>query len=282
MAAPLCPLRSRPRWLAIVFLALPSLNSGLLRPGGCRTLGAILLYGVIDACRAAVLAPWDREEAKWNAFGSGEAVREGEGMWRATAAPPLTPGRRPLIFREPLLRRLPSVTRAGDKFEPRDIPCRAGQPAVDRVAPDRAALQPLWANIQADLPATARGPISLVAQQAELWTRCSPGPAPLRRDFATTTGPPIAHRWPRSRLAHDSPPDAFGWPGVALVTIGGSLIAALAVLEGALTPDQAWQAVSVDERWQLEKWGADAEAEAAMDSRRRDFLAAAQFLELLG
>ena len=67
-----------------------------------------------------------------------------------------------------------------------------------------------------------------------------------------------------------------------LVTIGGSLIAALAVLEKAMTPEQAWDAVSVDERWQLEQWGIDAEAEAALDNRRRDFLAAARFLELLG
>ena len=60
-----------------------------------------------------------------------------------------------------------------------------------------------------------------------------------------------------------------------LVTIGGSLVAALAVLERPSRPSEAWEAVSVDERWQLEQWGADAEAEAALDNRRRDFLAAA-------
>ena len=67
-----------------------------------------------------------------------------------------------------------------------------------------------------------------------------------------------------------------------LVTIGGSLVAALAGLECALTPEQAWDAVSIDERWQIEKWGADAEAEAALANRRRDFLAAARFLGLIG
>ena len=66
-----------------------------------------------------------------------------------------------------------------------------------------------------------------------------------------------------------------------LVTIGGSLVTALAVLEKAITPEQAWDAVSIDERWQLEQWGQDSEAKAAMDNRRRDFLAAARFLELL-
>jgi chaperone required for assembly of F1-ATPase len=76
--------------------------------------------------------------------------------------------------------------------------------------------------------------------------------------------------------------DAFRLAGLSpLVTIGGSLVIALAVLEGAVEPGQAWDAVSIDECWQLEQWGADAEAEAALESRRKDFLAAARFLELL-
>ena len=65
------------------------------------------------------------------------------------------------------------------------------------------------------------------------------------------------------------------------MTIGGSLVAALAVVEKAITADGAWQAVSVDERWQLEQWGSDAEAEAGLENRRRDFMAAASFLVLL-
>jgi chaperone required for assembly of F1-ATPase len=76
--------------------------------------------------------------------------------------------------------------------------------------------------------------------------------------------------------------DPFHLAGLSpLITIGGSLVAALALLEKAITPEQAWHAVSVDERWQLEQWGADAEAEAALENRRRDFLAATRFLELL-
>jgi len=67
-----------------------------------------------------------------------------------------------------------------------------------------------------------------------------------------------------------------------LVTIGGSLVAALAVLEKALPDEEAWDAVSVDDCWQLDQWGEDAEAKTALDNRRRDFMAAAKFLELLG
>jgi chaperone required for assembly of F1-ATPase len=76
--------------------------------------------------------------------------------------------------------------------------------------------------------------------------------------------------------------DAFHLAGLSpLVTIGGSLVAALGVLEKAVAPEEAWDADSLDERWQLEQWGADAEAEAALESRKQDFLAAARFLELL-
>ena len=66
-----------------------------------------------------------------------------------------------------------------------------------------------------------------------------------------------------------------------LVTIGGSLVAALAVVDGALPPEAAWEAVSLDDRWQVEQWGVDAEGQAMFDARRRDFLAAARFLSLL-
>ena len=85
------------------------------------------------------------------------------------------------------------------------------------------------------------------------------------------------------RLAHAvAALDPFRLSGLSpLVTIGGSLVAALGVLEGGLMAEEAWDAVSIDERWQLEQWGSDSEAEAALDNRRRDFLAAARFLELL-
>jgi chaperone required for assembly of F1-ATPase len=53
------------------------------------------------------------------------------------------------------------------------------------------------------------------------------------------------------------------------------------VLEKAITAEQAWDAVSVDERWQLEQWGSDQEAEVALENRRGAFLAAARFLHLL-
>src|SRR5262249_15845854 len=132
----------------------------------------------------------------------------------------------------------------------------------------------------------AEGPQALVERQEQSW---DPLLAWARHrfdvDFSTTSG--LMHvAQPLStveRLSHAvAALDSFRLAGLSpLVTVGGSLIAALAVLEKALTPDQAWDAVSIDERWQIEQWGSDAEAEAALENRRRDFFAAARFLELL-
>jgi chaperone required for assembly of F1-ATPase len=85
------------------------------------------------------------------------------------------------------------------------------------------------------------------------------------------------------RLAHAvASLDLFRLAGLSpLVTIGGSLVAGLAVIEKAIAPEDAWQAVSIDDRWQLEQWGSDSEAEVALDNRECDFLVAARCLELL-
>jgi chaperone required for assembly of F1-ATPase len=66
-----------------------------------------------------------------------------------------------------------------------------------------------------------------------------------------------------------------------LVTVSGSLIIALALTEGELDVEQAWAAATVDDQWQAEKWGEDAEAVHALANRRRDFEAGARLLELI-
>jgi chaperone required for assembly of F1-ATPase len=160
--------------------------------------------------------------------------------------------------------------------------------AIDRVAPARRAFADGLARYaEADLACyRAEGPLKLVERQERsfdellAWAR--------RRydvDFETTYG--LVHvEQPAAtveRLSHAvAALDSFQLAGLSpLVTIGGSLAAALAVLEEAITPQRAWDAVTIDEQWQLEQWGADAEAKAALENRRNDFLAAARFLELL-
>lgn len=160
--------------------------------------------------------------------------------------------------------------------------------AIDRVAPDKENYAAGIASYgETDLVCyRAEGPEALVRRQAESWDALIDW---ARRrydvDFVCQTG--IMHvRQPEDtvrKLAHAvAALDAFQLAGLSpLVTIGGSLVAALAVLEGMLPAEAAWEAVSLDDRWQLEQWGDDLEARAALDARRRDFQAAARFLELV-
>lgn len=177
----------------------------------------------------------------------------------------------------------------GDTIDPRAMALTGlANAAIDRVAPDRERFAKGLSNYaEADLACyRAEGPRELVERQEEQWDELL-GWARRRYDvdFVTTSGLMHVAQPPATveRLSHAiASLDAFPLAGLSpLVTVGGSLLAALAVQEKAITPDKAWDAVSVDDRWQLEQWGADAEAEKALENRRRDFLAAASFLELL-
>jgi chaperone required for assembly of F1-ATPase len=178
---------------------------------------------------------------------------------------------------------------SGEEVDPRAMPLTGlANAAIDRVAPDTQAFAGGLARYaEADLTCyRAEGPDALVQRQSESWDVLLDW---ARRrydvDFACQSG--IVHvAQPEDtvrRLGHEvAVLDPFRLAGLApLVTIGGSLVAALAVIEEALPAEAAWEAVSLDERWQLEQWGSDGEAEAALDLRRRDFLAAARFLSLL-
>jgi chaperone required for assembly of F1-ATPase len=61
----------------------------------------------------------------------------------------------------------------------------------------------------------------------------------------------------------------------------GSLVLALAVLQGRITAEQGSDLAEIDALWQLERWGEDAEAEARRVRLRGDMLAAGRFLTLL-
>ncbi len=221
-----------------------------------------------------------------------QAVRDDD-AWRVEldGKPLRTPARAPLV--------LPTEALAGaiaeewnaapDEFDPRAMRLTGlANAAVDRVAPDPLAFARSLAQYgESDLLCyRAEAPPPLAREQEQAW---DPLLAWGRRrfdvDFRTTCG--ILHVAQPSamteRLAHAvAALDAFRLAGLSpLVTIGGSLVAALALLEGAATPAQAWDAVTVDDRWQLEQWGSDAEAVEQLENRQRDFLAAAAFLDLL-
>jgi len=202
-----------------------------------------------------------------------------------------TPARAALFApTQPLAEAIADEWRSVDgEIDPRHMPLTGlANAAIDRVAIGRQSFADgLSRYAEADLACyRAEGPRELIDRQAAQWDSLL-GWARRRFDvdFATTTGITHVTQPPATveRLSHAvSALDPFHLAGLSpLVTIGGSLVGGLAVLEGAMTPDQVWQAVSLDDQWQLERWGSDAEAESALEIRRRDFLAAARFLELL-
>jgi chaperone required for assembly of F1-ATPase len=169
---------------------------------------------------------------------------------------------------------------APETVDPRAMPMTGlANAAVDRVAPDKA-------GFAAGLARYADNPAKLVDRQAARW---DPLLAWARRrydvDFAVTSGiihvdqpPPTVER-----LAHEiSILDAYRLAALSpIITIGGSLVTALAMVEGVVGFDEAWAAISLDEEWQIEQWGDDAEAVAALANKRRDVAAAVRFIELL-
>lgn len=226
-------------------------------------------------------------------FWKAVTVERGEDGWSVLldGRPASTPARAALaVPPEALAKAIADEWRGvGETIDPHAMPLTGlANAAIDRIAADPAAFATnLSRYAEADLLCyRADGPQALVTRQEEAW---DPLLAWARRrydvDFLVTAG--VMHvAQPAAtveQLGHAvAALDPFHLAGLSpLVTIGGSLVAALAVLENGVAPDAAWDAVSLDDRWQIEQWGADAEAEAALALRRRDFLAGATFLELL-
>lgn len=165
---------------------------------------------------------------------------------------------------------------------------KAANAAVDRVAPDPAPLvDGLAAYGESDLLCyRADSPAALAARQAAAWDPpLAWAAAHLGAPLAVTEG--LRHK-PQDRAslaalrtavaAHDP----FALTALSeLVSLSGSLVLALATASGAMTPAEAWAASRVDEAWQEEQWGVDAEAAAAARRREADFLRAARLLEKL-
>ena len=177
----------------------------------------------------------------------------------------------------------------GETIDPRAMPLTGlANAAIDRIAPDKLQFASGIARYgESDLTCyRAEGPDMLVRRQQEVWDVLLDW-ARRRYDVDFTTCSGVMHVEQPSdtirKLSHEVQAlDAFRLAGLApLVTIGGSLVAALAVYEEMMPAEAAWEAVSLDERWQLEQWGDDSDARSALGARRRDFLAAARFLDLL-
>lgn len=220
-------------------------------------------------------------------------ILEGEGGYCATldGKPVLTPGRARLEVPTRALGLAIAAEWAAqeDDIAPATMPLlRLAATAIDRVEGQRETVIEQVAVYGASdlLCYRAEEPPELVERQREVWQplldeaagrfggrlAVTAGITPVEQDAAALSGLRAAV------AAHDHMALA-GLHGATALT--GSLVIGLLLAARALEAEAAWRAARVDEDFQIEKWGEDAEASAAAEAQRAELFAAARFLTLL-
>lgn len=178
----------------------------------------------------------------------------------------------------------------GENIDPATMPVyRLVNTAIDGVAADpQAVLEDVLRFASSDLLCYRAGdPERLVANQAEAWdpvidwARASLGArlflaegvmhVEQPREAIAAIGVHLAQRAEPLRLSALH----------LMTTLMGSALLALAVDFGEIDAETAWKAAHVDEDWQIEHWGEDAEAMARRAARKRDMMGAVRLLEAL-
>jgi chaperone required for assembly of F1-ATPase len=131
----------------------------------------------------------------------------------------------------------------------------------------------------------ATEPPELVARQAERWDALLDWLAQAHgARLAVTAGVAPAKQDERALLAIAAAVAAFdSFPLTALhmaTAAAGSVVIGLALAAGWLDASAAAEAALLDDIWQIERWGVDAEAQRRLDAVRADIEAAAAFLAL--
>ena len=202
-----------------------------------------------------------------------------------------TPGRTPLVVpTEALAEAIADEWRAVDgDIDPRAMPLTGlANAAIERVASDPAAFaQGLARYGESDLLCyRAEEPPPLAERQRAAWDPLLDW-ARTRYDVHFETAAGVMHvPQPRATLVRLDDAvavrTAFELAGVApVVTVTGSLVLELALLEGAADADAIWHAARVDEDWQIEMWGEDELAAQTTAAHRAEFDAGVRFLRLL-
>jgi chaperone required for assembly of F1-ATPase len=221
------------------------------------------------------------------------AVEAIDGGFRVTldGRPLHTPARAPLILPQRTL--IDAIAAEWDaqieKLQPETMPVmQLVSTAIDRVAPQRDRIAADIAQYAAtDLVCyRAESPMELVARQHKIWQPLVDWvrrqfDAPLEVTAGVMPKPQPDEALQRLRIAIDALGDLELTALQALTSASGSVVIGLAVHGGVIDADQAWAASQLDETFQIEKWGEDAEAAKRRQSLLTEIRNAARFLELL-
>lgn len=221
------------------------------------------------------------------------AVAPEDGGWGIAldGRPVRTPQRAPLaVASAALAEAIAAEWRdVGETLDPAAMPMTGlTNAAIDLATPDLAAFAaPVAAYATSDLFCyrDARD-AALQAEQAAAWNPLLAwAEARYGIEFILTQGVlPVDQPEATIATLQDAVFAQDAWRITALtplVTIGGSLVAGLALLENAFDADALWDAVSLDDLYQERRWGADSEAQKARAAHKRDWDNAARFLTLL-
>jgi chaperone required for assembly of F1-ATPase len=172
----------------------------------------------------------------------------------------------------------------GERLDPAEMPLtRLLNSAIDGVAHTMAETRAdILRYVGTDLLCyRAEEPDTLVVRQAHAFDPVLRWAAEsLSARFSVTAGIVHVPQPPEALAALDAALDAYDDPAAlaalsVMTTLTGSALLALAVARGFLSPEAAWRAAHVDEDFQAERWGVDAEAMARREARWREFEAAA-------
>jgi chaperone required for assembly of F1-ATPase len=174
----------------------------------------------------------------------------------------------------------------GDFILPASMPLtRLACTAIDRVAPRRAAVVDQMMEYAATdlLCYRTLSPRDLMVRQEIVWQPVVDWAAViLGADLAVTSGVvPVPQPAAALQALRQVVEGYADLPLTALqsaVATMGSLLLGIALAEGRLSADEAFAASQLDETYQNELWGEDAEAVRAREGRRNDVAAAARVL----
>lgn len=204
--------------------------------------------------------------------------------------PVRTPGRLPLVVPYPALgEAIADEWRAVEEtIDPRAMPLTGlANAAIERIAPDAAAFAGGIAVYGgSDLLCYRAEPGPLADRQAAIWEPVLDWARErFDVDFTVTDGVMPVEQPPRTLARLREAVVALSpWqlaPLSPTVSLTGSLLLGLAVVERAIDADTAWAAAHVDEDWQAEQWGEDALAAETRAARASDYRAAIRFLDLI-
>lgn len=176
----------------------------------------------------------------------------------------------------------------GEKIDPGTMLfTKLANTAIDRIAGHRPRiLGEILDYAGSDLVCyRAEAPQPLVARQAAAWdpvvdwtrTRLD-APVAVHAGVMPQPQPPAVLAAVESAIATLSHFEIAAFH--TIMTLSGSALISLMLARRAITPEAAWAAAHVDESFQVENWGEDAEAVRRRTRRKAEFDACCLFLDL--